>query len=130
MSEDGERRRAKAREAVRKAQRNRDDARRKLLQQRRKLARRRKRNRARTEANRADGAAAGGPTTHSTVPPTDTNAEAAARSQQSTVPERPKGTSVEPRERLYGLRLHERAERARERGERLDGEHVGREGRR
>lgn len=118
MPSDGERRRAKAREAVRKAKRNRDEARQKLLDQRRKLASRRRRNRARTEANRADGDAAGRSTTHSTVPPSDTNAEAAARTQLSTVPERPQGSSVEPRERLYGIRLHERAERARERGER------------
>jgi hypothetical protein len=100
-------RRAKARRTVRTAAANRDRARRKLLQQRAKLARRRERNRKRVEANReaSEGDDERTPSTHSTVPRADSNGEAAARHSTSTVPERPRYSSVPPRRRLYGLGL-------------------------
>lgn len=108
MSDADRQARLGARHAVLKARANADQARRKLLAQRRKLARRRRRNRERVERNR-ERASNRNPSTHSTVPRSDTNAEAAARSSSSTVPERPRYSSIPPRRRLYGSRLHRAA---------------------
>jgi hypothetical protein len=109
MSNEPERaRRRAARNAVEKAKRNRDAARKKLLAQRRKLERMRDQNRDRTERNRAENEGSGNPTTHSTVPRSDRTDEAATGSS-STVPERPRHSTVTPRRRLYGLKLHRAA---------------------
>ncbi|MFA9517153.1 protein gvpI [Halopenitus sp. H-Gu1] len=103
-----QKRKQKARQAQAKAQKNRDKARRKLLQQREKLARRRTRNRRQSETRRDDDDETEGtnPTAHSTLPPQKSNAENATRNSHSTVPETPKYSVVPARERLYGRRLY------------------------
>ncbi len=95
--------------AIRKAQMNRDRAREKLLQQRKRLARRRERNVEATESTEEDDSASLGtnPTAYSTVPRQRSNAENSARQSHSTVPLRPKYSTVRPRARLYGLRLQD-----------------------
>lgn len=101
----------KARQAIVKAQHNRDEARRKLLRQREKLARRHARNRRQSEERRDDEAEQReNPTTRSTLPSQESNAENAARNSHSTVPKTVKYSKVTARERLYGLRLHRRSE--------------------
>lgn len=49
---------------------------------------------------------------YSTVPAASDDERTAARSPHSTVPSRPRGSSVEPGERLYGLGLYRRAREA------------------
>ncbi len=95
--------------AVRKAQANRDRARKKLLQQRKRLARRRERNVEATASAEEDDSTSLGtnPTAYSTVPRQRSNAENSARQSHSTVPLRPKCSTVRPRARLYGLRLQD-----------------------
>lgn len=99
-----DKRQQERRRAVRRAKRNRDQARAKLLSQHRRLAARRKKNRQRTAENGDDG---DGP--HSTVPPMDTEDESAAGTKHSTVPRRPQGSDEDPPRRLYGLRLRRAA---------------------
>jgi hypothetical protein len=94
-------------QVVGKALRNRDETRRKLLVQGRALARRRAANV--DDRDRADSASEStNVSAHSTVPSTDSNAAAAARHSHSTVPTRPKGSTVPAADRLYGLCLYER----------------------
>ncbi len=94
-------------QVVAKAVRNRDRTRQSLLRQGRKLARRRATNVERTregEESDASTTVSG----HSTTPPVDSNERAAARHSHSTVPSRPKGSTVPAAPRLYGLGLHAR----------------------
>lgn len=93
---------------VAKAVRNRDQTRQRLLAQGRKLARRRAANvdHGRDDTDDKTDSTNTGP--HSTVPSMDSNAQAAARHSHSTVPSRPKRSTVAPATRLYGLRLHAR----------------------
>lgn len=111
MNDSREQRRTQERQrdqVVARAVRNRDETRRKLLAQGRELARRRAKNVERSRERGEDAAASTNPSVHSTVPPMDSNREATARPAYSTVPARPKGTTVPAAERLYGLRLYER----------------------
>jgi|APHM01.1.fsa_nt_gi hypothetical protein len=102
----------KAERARRKAQVNRDKARQKLLQQRVELAQRRAQNREQSEARRDDDSESErNPTAHSTLPSQDTNAANAARNSHSTVPAEPKHSQASSRARLYGRRLHAKANR-------------------
>lgn len=96
----------KARRAQKKAQVNRDEARRKLLHQREKLARRRAHNLHKSKKRREENKGSSeNPTAHSTLPTQKSNAENAVRHSHSTVPETPKYSTVQARERLYGQRL-------------------------
>lgn len=111
MSDNRDQRRKQKRQrdqVVAKALRNRDETREKLLAQGRELARRRaenvERDRGREEAN-SNGT---NPSVYSTMPSMDTNEEVAARHSHSTVPKRPKGSTVPAADRLYGLRLYNR----------------------
>jgi hypothetical protein len=94
-------------QVVAKAVRNRDRTRQSLLRQGRKLARRRAMN---VERTREDEESDTSTTVsgHSTTPPVDSNERAAARHSHSTVPSRPKGSTVPAAPRLYGLDLHAR----------------------
>lgn len=95
-------------QVVAKAVRNRDRTRQNLLTQGRKLARRRAKN---VERTREDTDKSDSSTTvsgHSTTPSVDSNERAAARHSHSTVPSRPKGSTVPAAPRLYGLDLHAR----------------------
>jgi hypothetical protein len=95
-------------QVVAKAVRNRDRTRQSLLRQGRKLARRRAKN---VECTRDDEDESDSSTIvsrHSTVPSVDSNERAAARHSHSTVPSRPKGSTVPAAPRLYGLDLHAR----------------------
>jgi hypothetical protein len=93
-------------QVVTKAVRNRDRTRQSLLRQGRKLARRRATNveHAREDEDESDSSTI--VSGHSTVPPVDSNERAAARHSHSTVPSRPKGSTVPAAPRLYGLDLH------------------------
>lgn len=104
---DRQNRNAKAQAAIRKAKRNRDKARQKLLEQRRRLAERRKSNRKRSERAKADSSTDDNenPTVTSFIPRQRTNAENALRNAHSSVPEKPKYSEVEPAPRLYGVRF-------------------------
>ena len=100
-----------------KAVRNRDKTRQSLLARGRKLARRRKKN---VERTRESGDKSDNSTTvsgHSTTPPVDSNKRAAARHSHSTVPSRPKGSTVPAAPRLYGLNLHTRLQSGPESGD-------------
>lgn len=104
MSDPGTQRRKQTQQrdlVVEKALRNRDETREKLLEQGRELARRRARN---VEQSRERGDSK----SDSTVPAMDTNEEAAARHSHSTVPARPRGSTVPAADRLYGRRLYHR----------------------
>jgi hypothetical protein len=94
-------------QVVAKAVRNRDRTRRKLLAQGRDLARRRAENVDRSRTRAEDTPPSTNVSAHSTVPPTDSNEEAAARHSHSTVPAQPKGSTVPAAVRLYGLELYE-----------------------
>lgn len=94
-------------QVVAKAVRNRDETRQKLLAQGRELARRRAENVDRSRERTEDAPQSTNASAHSTVPPTDSNEEAAARHSHSTVPARPKGSTVPAAVRLYGLELYE-----------------------
>ncbi len=94
-------------QVVAKAIRNRDETRRKLLAQGRELARRRAENVDRGRKHAEDVQSSTNVSAHSTKPSTDSNAEAAARHSHSTVPARPKGSTVPAAVRLYGLGLYE-----------------------
>lgn len=100
----------KANQAQKKAQINRDKARKKLLRQRKKLATRRKANLEASTKRREDGDGdedrSPNPTAYSTVPPQKSNAQNAVRNGHSTVPPAPKYSTVQARKRLYGQRLH------------------------
>jgi len=98
----------KANQAQKKAQINRDKARKKLLRQRKKLAKRRKANLEASTKRREDGDGdrSPNPTAYSTVPPQKSNAQNAVRNGHSTVPPAPKYSTVQARKRLYGQRLH------------------------
>lgn len=92
---------------VARALRNRDETRRNLLAQGRKLARRRAENVDRDTDQSGDDRESTNVSAHSTVPPMDSNEEAAMRHSHSTVPARPKGSTVPAAVRLYGRRLYE-----------------------
>ncbi|MFB6167706.1 MAG: protein gvpI [Haloferacaceae archaeon] len=93
---------------VAKALQNRDETRRNLLAQGRKLARRRAENVDDDRGRSADADRSTTVSAHSTMPSTDSNAAAAARHSHSTVPARPKGSTVPAAVRLYGLGLYRR----------------------
>lgn len=107
MTNDRQTRNTKMKAAIRKAKLNRDKARRKLLEQRRLLAERRESNRKRSERAKAEGSTDENenPTVTSLVPRQRTNAENAVRNAHSSVPEKPKYSTVEPAPRLYGIRF-------------------------
>jgi hypothetical protein len=94
---------------VARALRNRDKTRQNLLAQGRKLARRRAENvdRDAEQSGSRDTEGSTNASAHSTVPSTDSNEEVAVRHSHSTVPARPKGSTVPAATRLYGLRLYE-----------------------
>lgn len=94
-------------QVVAKALRNRDETRRKLLSQGRELARRRAENVDRSRERTEDAQRSTNVSAHSTLPSMDSNEEAAARHSHSTVPARPKGSTVPAAVRLYGLGLYE-----------------------
>ncbi|ERH09227.1 MAG: hypothetical protein J07HX64_00980 [halophilic archaeon J07HX64] len=95
-------------QVVAKAVRNRDRTRQNLLTQGRKLARRRAKNVERTREGADESDSSTTVSGHSTTPPVDSNERAAARHSHSTVPSRPKGSTVPAAPRLYGLGLHAR----------------------
>jgi hypothetical protein len=82
------------------------ETRQKLISQGRQLAQRRANNSAQCKKRPRGAAGRTNPSAHSTVPATDTNAEVAAQHSHSSVPERPKYSTVQTGDRLYGLRLH------------------------
>lgn len=94
-------------QVVAKALRNRDRTRQNLLAQGRRLARRRAENADRDSAGPENRDRSTSVSAHSTVPPIDSNEEAAMRHSHSTVPAQPKGSTVPAAVRLYGLRLYE-----------------------
>jgi seryl-tRNA synthetase len=100
----------KAKQAIKKAERNRDKARQKLLQQREKLAERRKENRQQSERtqNRDNDSMNKNPSVYSTVPKQKTNEQNAVRNAHSTVPTAPQYSQIPPSERLFGLRFYQR----------------------
>lgn len=110
MTENARKRRKQAQQAnrvVAKALQNRDETRQNLLAQGRKLARRRAENVDRGADTSGDNGGSTNVSAHSTVPPTDSNEQAATRHSHSTVPAQPKGSTVPAAVRLYGRRLYE-----------------------
>ncbi|MFT4923032.1 MAG: hypothetical protein ACI8XM_002253 [Haloarculaceae archaeon] len=101
---------------VARALRNRDKTRQNLLAQGRKLARRRAENVDRDTDRSGDDRESTNVSAHSTVPPIDSNEEAAMRHSHSTVPARPKGSTVPAAVRLYGRRLYEQTRADRDGG--------------
>jgi len=95
-------------QVVAKAVRDRDKTRQNPLRQGRKLARRRAKNVERTRDDEDGSDSSTIVSRHSTVPSVDSNERAAARHSHSTVPSRPKGSTVPAAPRLYGLDLHAR----------------------
>lgn len=96
-------------QVVARAVRNRDRTRRKLLAQGRQLAHRRATNLAETrERAEKQGSSSTSASAHSTLPSLDSNERAATQHSHSTVPERPKGSTVPAAQRLYGLELYRR----------------------
>jgi hypothetical protein len=104
-------------QVVARAVRNRDKTRQSLLAQGRKLARRRAKNVERTRDSDDDSDASTTVSGHSTTPSVDSNARAAARHSHSTVPSRPKGSTVPAAPRLYGLGLHAQLQSGTESGD-------------
>lgn len=110
-------------QVIAKALRMRDETRQKLLKQGRKLARRRADNVQRSRTAGEDTRSSTVVSSHSTVPPIDSNEVATARHSHSTVPARPKGSTVPAAERLYGLALYEQIRpRTRRKAERSGGD--------
>ena len=104
-------------QVVAKAVRNRDRTRQSLLRQGRKLARRRAKNVERTREGKNGSDSSATVSGHSTTPPVDSNERAAARHSHSTVPSRPKGSTVPAAPRLYGRDLHARLQSGTESGD-------------